>query len=87
MVSLHRKLETQGYLSLNQFVKYLKEYQPQAAMSYPTALKLVAERKLRARIVGSQNRITYEEAQRWVAEGNYEHKFSGPYSTYDGDMP
>lgn len=85
-VSLSYKLETQGYLSLNQFVKYLKSDHPGASICYPTALKLVRDGKLRATMIGSHYRVTEAEARRWVAEGNWERKFSTPYKTYDGGM-
>ena len=86
-MSLERELETRGYLSLNKFVKYLKLHHPVAAVSYPTALKLVEERKLRATMVGSQYRVSQTEAERWVTEGNWERKLNAsPYPNYDGGM-
>lgn len=84
--TLTYQLESRGYLSLNQFVKYLKENHPKASVSYPTALKLVEARKLKAVKFGSQYRVYEEEVERWVAEGNWERKFSSPYPSYDGGM-
>ncbi len=69
-VSLTRQLETSGYLTLNKFVKYLKSVAPQAAVSYPTALKYVKEGKIHAIPVGSQYRIDRIEVERWIREGN-----------------
>mgnify|MGYP000110675730 CR=1 FL=1 len=81
------QLESRGYLSLNKFVKYLKENHPTAYVSYPTALKLVETNQLRARKVGAQYRISMEEASRWVTEGNWERKLNAsPYPDYDGGM-
>lgn len=81
------QLESRGYLSLNKFVQYLKENHPGAYISYPTALKAVELGQLRARKVGSQYRITQTEAERWIAEGNWERKLNAsPYPDYDGGM-
>lgn len=80
MVSLIRKLEQDGYLSLNQFVQFLKLHAPEATISYPTALKLVNEGKLRGIKHGSQWRIRRAEVDRWVAEGNWERSPTSPYS-------
>lgn len=78
-VSVLRKLETAGYLSLNQFVDYLASYAPEASISYPTALKLVTEGKIKARRVGSMWRIGRGEIERWVSEGNYDRTVYDPY--------
>ena len=80
--SLQRELDDKGYLSLVKFTKYLKVHQPHAYISYPTALKLVAEGKLKALHVGSSYRILKIEADRWVTGGNAESRFDGPYPTY-----
>lgn len=80
--NLQRELERKGYLSLVKFTKYLKEYEPQAAISYPTALKLVREGKLNARRVGSMYRILRTEVARWVAEGNAGDRFGGAYPKF-----
>lgn len=80
--SLQKELDDKGYLSLVKFTKYLKVHQPQAYISYPTALKLVAAGKLKAMRVGSSYRILKTEAERWVTEGNADTRFDGPYPTY-----
>ena len=85
-VDILRKLETAGYLSLNQFVKYLQEFHPPASVSYPTARKLCSEGKIKATKFGSSWRIGRAEVERWVAEGNYERiSFSGPYPRDPGN--
>lgn len=71
-ISLERKLERDGYLSLNQFVKYLREYAPQASMSYPTARRMILDGHLRAIKQGQQYRVRRAEVERWVAEGNFD---------------
>lgn len=81
MVNLQHKLEAQGFLSLNQFCQYLKEFEPTAYVSYPTALKLVNEGKIRAVKIGAHYRINRVEANRWVTEGNWERQLASPYST------
>lgn len=78
MPSLQHELETKGYLSLVKFTKYLKEHHPEACVSYPTALKLVAEGKVRAIRIGSMYRITHVEVRRWVTHGNWEDEFPCP---------
>lgn len=70
--SLSNELEVNCYLPLNKFVKYLKETAPQASISYPTALKLVNEGKIKAQRVGSQLRINRVEIDRWIKQGNYD---------------
>jgi len=78
--SIVRKLETSGYLSLNQFVKYIKVNAPEASISYPTALRLVKLGKIQARMVGGTYRIGKAEIVRWVSEGNFERiNLDGPY--------
>lgn len=72
MSLLINELETQGYLTLNKMLKYLKEVHPAATISYPTALKYVKEGKLVATKRGSQIRVTRAEIARWVAQGNFE---------------
>lgn len=74
-----RQLEMQGYLSLNKFVEYLRENAPEAAISYPTAVKLVAEGKIIARRMGGSWRIGRAEIDRWVSQGNYEPDTYSPY--------
>lgn len=85
-MALNRELETRGYLSLNKFVKYLKEFHPEASISYPTALKLVGEGKLKATMLGSHYRVSETEAKRWILEGNWERKLASPFSSYNGGM-
>lgn len=82
MGSLLRQLELDGYLSLSKFVRFLRENAPQASISYPTALKLVQEGKLKAVKLGSQYRITRSEAERWIAEGNWEGGLPSPNHPY-----
>ena len=79
-ISLERKLERDGYLSLNQFVKYLKLYAPAASMSYPTARRLIQDGKLRAIKQGQQYRVRIDEAKRWIAEGNFDRQAPSAYS-------
>lgn len=81
MANLGFELESQGYLSLNKFVDYLRDEHPQAYVSYPTARKLVKEGKIRGTKVGKQFRINIDEVRRWVAEGNWERTLASPYST------
>jgi excisionase family DNA binding protein len=71
MASLARELELNGYLPLSKFCAWLRESHPHVAMSYPTALNLVRQNKLRAIRVGKMIRISRAEAERWVREGNY----------------
>lgn len=78
-VSIIRKLETSGYLSLAQFVDYLKLNAPEASVSYPTALKLVNSGKIQGRKVGGVCRIGRREIERWVSEGNYDRMTYDPY--------
>lgn len=79
--SLTIELESKGYLSLQKFVKYLKDNHPHAAISYPTAVRLVKEGKLRAIRVGQQHRLLRKEVVRWVAEGNRESPSDSPEPT------
>lgn len=85
-IDLEYELESKGYLSLNKFCKYLKQFHPGAYVSYPTALNLVKEGKLRAHKVGKQYRVSRLEAQRWVEEGNWERQVASPYSTTPGNF-
>ena len=71
-LALNQELEMNGYLPLVKFVAYLKEFAPQASVSYPTALKYVKEGKLRALTIGTQHRITRLEIERWIAGGNFD---------------
>lgn len=81
-INLQHELERKGYLSLVKFTKYLKMYEPQAYISYPTALKLVNEGKLKAIRVGASYRVLRTEVVRWVAEGNWERRFDGSYPRF-----
>lgn len=74
-----RQLEMQGYLSLNGFVDYLHNHAPEAAISYPTAVKLVSDGKIKARRVGGMWRVGREEIERWISEGNYDPISYSPY--------
>ena len=70
MGDLRQQLEQDGYLSLNQFVTYLKLYAPEAAIAYPTARRLAESGKLQTQRTGSIYRIRRVEIERWIAEGN-----------------
>lgn len=77
MSSLTAELELNGYLSLNKFVRFLKDVAPHASASYPTMLRYVRQGKLRAIPVGSQLRIPRTEVERWMREGNFEGEITG----------
>ena len=66
------RLQRTGYLTLTKFVEYLRENHIGMYVSYPTALRLVHEGKIKARKVGGQYRITREEIERWVEHGERE---------------
>lgn len=72
MGSSVNKLAKNGWLSLNEFVKYLRTDFPEHYVSYPTALSMVRENKLRAITVGSSYRIYQEEITRYIRDGNYD---------------
>lgn len=80
--NLQKELDDKGYLSLVKFTKYLKVYHPHAYISYPTALKSVANGRLKSMRVGNSYRILKTEAERWITDGNAESRFDGPYPTY-----
>ena len=65
-------LTRHGWLSLNGFVKYLKENHPQHQVSYPTVLRMVDKGFLRVVTVGQTKRVYREEITRYLAEGNYD---------------
>jgi len=71
MDSLANKLGINGWLSLNEFVKYLAESHPQHKISYPTALRMVNSGKLRVTTVGVTYRVYQAEVTRYLREGNY----------------
>jgi len=78
MGSLANQLAKKGWLSLNELVKYLKQDHPEHYISYPTALSMVKEGKIRVITVGSTYRIYLEEITRFIREGNYDpHKLKG----------
>ena len=79
-ISVLRKLERDGYLSLNQFIQFLELHAPEAKVSYPTARRLIKDGKLRAVMHGSQYRVRRTEVERWIAEGNWEGHAASPYS-------
>lgn len=58
------RLALQGWVSLNGFAKIVD-------VSYPTALKLKQEGKVRTIQVGSQTRVYRSEVERFLREGNY----------------
>ena len=78
-VNLRTELDRKGFLSLNKFLKFLKEFHPAASVSYPTALRLIRKGQLRAYPVGSSYRVTKDEANRWVREGNWERPPALPF--------
>jgi excisionase family DNA binding protein len=71
MASPANILARRGWLSLNQFVEHLRLNHPEHHISYPTALKMVKEKKLRAMQVGGTHRLYQEEITRYLREGNY----------------
>lgn len=74
--ALSKQLESQGYLSLNKFVQYLKETHPAYAMSYPTAVKLVKSGEIKTFMIGGQHRVLRKEVVRWISERTGEEKSS-----------
>lgn len=70
MDSLANYLATKGYLTANGLCKYLHEYHPDRAVSYPTLKRLVDAGKIQATRVGGQVRISKTEIDRFVREGN-----------------
>ena len=70
MSDLRQQLEQDGFLSLNQFVQYLKLYAPEAAIAYPTARRMVESGNLQVQRWGAQYRVRRVEIERWIAEGN-----------------
>lgn len=72
MASLNKELEDKGYLTLNKFVAYLREFAPEASISYPTAMRLVHDGKIDANRIGNNWRICRAEVKRWVEIGNLE---------------
>lgn len=69
-VSLDHELHSSGYLSLSKAIRWLKMYQPAAAISYPTALKLIKNNQIMAIRIGDMHRISREELDRFVKYGN-----------------
>ena len=70
--SLDHELASVGYLSLVKAIKWLKAYYPEAAISYPTALRMVDRGQLTAIRIGSQYRMTRKELERFAVHGNSE---------------
>ena len=70
--SLDHELASVGYLSLTKAILWLKRYHPEAAISYPTALRMVERKQLDVMRIGSQYRVTRRELERFVLHGNRE---------------
>jgi excisionase family DNA binding protein len=88
--SLANKLAERGWLSLNELVKYLRADFPERYVSYPTALAMVRENKIRAFTVGCTYRIHREEVTRFIADGNWDpskYPTSAPISTVSTSVP
>lgn len=79
--SLDHELNSTGYLSLSKAVKWLKEYRRASSVSYPTALRLIKQEKLKAIRIGNIWRIYKNELDRFVAHGNRE------IDQADADLP
>lgn len=62
-------LEEKGWLSLNQFVQYLKDEHPIKSLSYPAILRYVEKGVLEATKVGGQRRISKECIEHYVKYG------------------
>lgn len=72
MASRANKLASKGWLSLIDFTKYLKEEHPNNTVSYPTAINMVKEGKLRVIVVGNTYRVYQTEISRYLREGNFD---------------
>ena len=59
----------------------LREAAPMLGISYMTARKLASSGKLRTLEVGQQRRVTIEEVERFIREGNYVEPTTTPPST------
>lgn len=62
-------LEEQGWLTLNQFVQYLKDEHSIKSLSYPAILRYVEKGILEATKVGGQRRITKECIDHYLKYG------------------
>lgn len=60
------------HFTLKTFCTYLKENYPVSFVSYPVALRLVKEGKIKAIKIGAQYRITYDEMLRFAHHGNWD---------------
>lgn len=71
MDSLADKLEKDGYLSVHQLARYLKECHPIAAVTHPTLLRYIREGKLRAQYPDQpyHTKVEKEEIERFIKEG------------------
>ena len=72
--SLDHEFYTKGYLSLQKFTKWLKQYHPIMQVSYPTARSMIDKGTLKALRVGKMHRISHAEGQRYIAHGKYENR-------------
>lgn len=72
MDSLANQLAAKGYLTANGFVAYLHEVCPSKAVSYPTMQRMLKTGKVESFTVGNQRRISKEEIERYLREGNRE---------------
>lgn len=71
------KLASRGYTSLSGFAKIV-------GISYPVAMRLKDEGKVKAIPVGGQHRVYRDEVERFLREGNYVGGASAP-PTLSGD--
>lgn len=67
--SLSEILEERGWLTLNQFVSYVKEVEPIKALSYPAMLRYVDKGLLKAEKVGGQRRISKDCIEHYLKYG------------------
>lgn len=69
MDSLADKLAEQGYLTASGFCDYVKEVRPILAVSYPTLMRYIKDGKIRSVTVGGQTRISKEEIEKYLKNG------------------
>jgi hypothetical protein len=92
--SLAHELQARGFLTLSKAINWLRAYHPESAISYPTALRMIAAEKLLSVKVGGQHRLSGRELARFVEHGNSapdnqpsnepEEDFSDERGNYDG---
>jgi hypothetical protein len=84
-ISLQDFLDTRGYLTINQLVKYLQEYHPLRAVSYPTLKRFFDKGYFTYTRVGGQNRIEKESIERYCKYGTMSDEEIG--RAQDGALP